>query len=91
MEEDIPFETEEELRVRGNAKTPDILLSCPVGVRVRRKGLQGPVYADLDSGEEGDIDLDDDAVYEWKTVCWIDSKVRRYCPFLHVAFRPNHT
>ena len=34
---DIPFETEAELRVRGTAKTPDILLSCPVGIRVRKR------------------------------------------------------
>jgi CDAN1-interacting nuclease 1 len=30
----IPFETEEQLRERGSARTPDILLSIPVGVKV---------------------------------------------------------
>lgn len=29
---DIPFETEAKLHARGTAKTPDILLSCPVGI-----------------------------------------------------------
>ena len=33
----IPFETEEQLRQRGTAKTPDVLLSCPVGIKVRKK------------------------------------------------------
>ena len=32
----IPFETEAELRIRGTAKTPDVLLSCPVGIRVHK-------------------------------------------------------
>lgn len=30
----IPFETETDLRGRGTARTPDILLSCPMGVLV---------------------------------------------------------
>ena len=34
---DIPFETEAELRVRGTARTPDVLLSIPLGIRVRRR------------------------------------------------------
>jgi len=29
----IPFETEDELRERGTARTPDILFSCPVAIR----------------------------------------------------------
>lgn len=33
----IPFETEAELRERGTSRTPDILLSCPVGIKRRRK------------------------------------------------------
>jgi hypothetical protein len=33
---DIPFETEDELRIKGTAKTPDILLSIPLGMRVRK-------------------------------------------------------
>lgn len=36
-EMDIPFETENELRIKGTAKTPDILLSMPLGIRVRKK------------------------------------------------------
>lgn len=30
----LPYESEEELRLRGTAKTPDILLKCPVGMKV---------------------------------------------------------
>eukprot|EP00571_Detonula_confervacea_P011101 CAMPEP_0172306886 /NCGR_PEP_ID=MMETSP1058-20130122/7863_1 /TAXON_ID=83371 /ORGANISM="Detonula confervacea, Strain CCMP 353" /LENGTH=367 /DNA_ID=CAMNT_0013018915 /DNA_START=97 /DNA_END=1200 /DNA_ORIENTATION=- len=78
---DIPFETEAELRVRGTAKTPDVLLSCPVGLRVRRKESQNPLC--LNNNKEEDttfqqspsvINLEDDDEYEWKIICWIDSK-----------------
>ena len=98
----IPFETEAELRIRGTAKTPDVLLSCPVGIRVRRKNVNNEEteIAKNDQqeiqlqGEEnngttpishlqkrGSINLlndDDDESdeYEWKIICWIDSKVR---------------
>ena len=88
---DIPFETEEELRIRGTAKTPDILLSCPVGIRVRNKDYEG-IRRSLYKEEENDTnrtdttqaqsdinDLDDeegdDDECEWKIICWIDSKV----------------
>ena len=63
---DIPFESEEMLRVKGTAKTPDVLLSYPLGIRV-------PVRKDI-----GDPELEDGATstmeYEWKMICWIDSK-----------------
>lgn len=52
---DIPFETEAQLRQRGTSRTPDILLSAPVGFEAPKKDGSG---------------------YEWKIVCWIDSKVR---------------
>ncbi len=79
---DIPFETEEELRVRGTARTPDILLSCPVGIRVRKKepdqrnddGLEDEEYVNHQNIVSLDGDGNDDD-YEWKIVCWIDSKV----------------
>ena len=89
---DIPFETEEELRIRGTAKTPDILLSCPVGIRVRRKdydGIRRSLYKEEETDtnrtdktqKQNDInDLDDDDEddkCEWKIICWIDSKVSR--------------
>ena len=98
--EGIPFETEEELRERGTAKTPDILLSCPVGIKVRRKGInqmddvRKSLYSEnLEGGEveegaqfeQGAIgnrnadnwdEFQDDEEFEWKVVCWIDSKVR---------------
>jgi len=108
---DIPFETEAELRVRGTARTPDVLLSIPLGIRVRRRMWDDSSRRDLfratkDEGvgvqddematpqrlifEEKDgntsparkrgstIDeyLKDDDDYEWKSICWIDSKVR---------------
>lgn len=38
---DIPFETENELRERGTARTPDVLLSCPVGIEVPKKNGDG--------------------------------------------------
>ena len=55
---DIPFETEEELRIRGTAKTPDILLSCPVGIRVRRKDYDG-IRRSLYKEEETDTNRTD--------------------------------
>lgn len=92
----IPFETEEELRARGTARTPDVLLSCPVGVRVKKKRHSQnpslyPKYEEDDHRSasssslrrkqftaavgysDDDVEYDDDE-YEWKIVCWIDSK-----------------
>jgi hypothetical protein len=34
---DVPFESEQALRERGTSRTPDVLLSCPMGVRVKPK------------------------------------------------------
>ena len=108
---DIPFETEAELRVRGTARTPDVLLSIPLGIRVRRKmrddssrrnlfratndervGVRDDEMATpqrLVFEEKGvntsparkrgstiDEYLKNDDDYEWKSICWIDSKVR---------------
>ncbi len=97
--QDIPFETEADLRARGTARTPDILLSCPVGLRIRRK--DGPIVqtstTSTNCDEDGrsssiggnakqgnrinnlreelrNINYHDDEYYEWKIVCWIDSK-----------------
>ena len=101
----IPFETEAELRIRGTAKTPDVLLSCPVGIRVRhRKNVndeemeiakqndqqqqQIQLQGEENNGttpishlqKRGSVNLlnddDDSDEYEWKIICWIDSKVR---------------
>mmetsp|Transcript_8608 Transcript_8608/g.18482 ORF Transcript_8608/g.18482 Transcript_8608/m.18482 type:complete len:400 (-) Transcript_8608:62-1261(-) len=101
---DIPFETEADLRARGTARTPDILLSCPVGLRVRRKDApivqtsttSAAEIANIDKGtiisssvgentkqekkinnlreELRNINYHDDEFYEWKIICWIDSK-----------------
>ena len=73
------------MRVRGTARTPDILLSCPVGIRVRKKESGQRPHRNDDVLQDESIvnhqnilslDDDDDDDYEWKIVCWIDSKVR---------------
>jgi len=92
--------------VRGTAKTPDILLSCPVGIRVRKRNELSSASASslkishltmkneevIDAtvastpipkstitsaaeGHDNNDDIDDD-MFEWKIICWIDSKVR---------------
>ncbi len=67
----IPFETEEQLRKRGTAKTPDVLLSCPVGLKVRKKKPPHPIQQSP-SHIPGNFEKEDE--YEWKVICWIDSK-----------------
>lgn len=99
----VPFETEDDLRRRGTAKTPDVLLLTPVGMKVRkRRGREkvevgddtvarledrfaeatvvddsgmglGEDHAEKDKGYGEDEDG-----YEWKMICWIDSKVRTH-------------
>jgi len=67
----IPFETEAQLRIKGTARTPDILLSCPVGVKVptRRNENKNKGSKNVVLSRENNI-----STYEWKIVCWIDSK-----------------
>ena len=60
----IPFESEADLRIKGTSRTPDILLSCPVGIKV-------PV---VQKNSKGGVDATESN--EWRTICWIDSKVR---------------
>jgi len=67
----IPFETEEQLRKRGTAKTPDVLLSCPIGLKVRKKKPPHPIQQSP-SRIPGNFEKEDE--YEWKIICWIDSK-----------------
>lgn len=80
---EIPFETEAELRVRGTARTPDILLSAPVGLKVRRKesqirsnSSQLECEESLESQQKHCAhNLNEvDEEFEWKIICWIDSK-----------------
>jgi len=68
----IPFETEEQLRKRGTAKTPDVLLSCPVGLKVRKKKSPHTIQQSPSRVQPGNFEREDE--YEWKIVCWIDSK-----------------
>jgi hypothetical protein len=76
---DIPFETENDLRIKGTARTPDVLLSTPVGMKVpkrsstSRKLLLDENDAQFTKGNDGEADEEE---HEWKVVCWIDSKVR---------------
>jgi hypothetical protein len=65
---EMPFETEEILRARGTAKTPDILLSCPVGVKVKKRNIE-------DNVKMHEAVAENDHEHEWKMICWIDSKV----------------
>lgn len=66
---EIPFETEEVLRARGTAKTPDILLSCPVGLKVKKLH-----HKDDEKMHGHEATTDNDDGHEWKMICWIDSK-----------------
>jgi hypothetical protein len=81
---DIPFETEEQLRAKGSSRTPDILFSCPVALKVHKKLLSNSRH-----GAETIMIDEDDSNYVWKMVCWIDSKVwmaTRTCLSLNVRF-----
>ena len=60
------------MRARGSAKTPDILLSCPMAVRVPKI----TTMANNKNNASLDDDDDDDDDMEWKIIGWIDSKVR---------------
>ncbi|KAL7573182.1 hypothetical protein ACA910_018842 [Epithemia clementina (nom. ined.)] len=68
---DIPFETEEDLREKGTARTPDILLSCPIAI---------PAASSLAAGTgalHNNTDLaasENRNPKEWNVICWIDSK-----------------
>mmetsp|Transcript_7768 Transcript_7768/g.11651 ORF Transcript_7768/g.11651 Transcript_7768/m.11651 type:complete len:285 (+) Transcript_7768:103-957(+) len=66
----IPFETEEQLRAKGSSRTPDILFSCPVALKVHKKLL-----SDSRHGAENMMVDEVDSNYVWRMVCWIDSKV----------------
>jgi hypothetical protein len=52
IDEGISFETEVQLRERGTSRTPDVLLSCPLGVEMARKdglGSEWKVICWIDS------------------------------------------
>lgn len=71
---DIPFETETELKKRGTSKTPDILFLCPVSIKIPKNRDNRKIPAIVSN--ENDVD------YEWKMICWIDSKVRDFACYL---------
>jgi hypothetical protein len=76
---EIPFETEEQLRIKGTSRTPDVLLSCPVGIKYPKKSLIKNKSQKFRKDEKyskcpNSDDDDDDDTYDWKMVCWIDSK-----------------
>ena len=75
----IPFETESSLRARGSAKTPDILLSCPMAVQVPKTKIvatRAMANNKINNDASLDDDDDDDDAMEWKIIGWIDSKAR---------------
>ena len=68
----VPFETEAELRHRGTARTPDILLCTPLGIQITTSST-------TESNNNNKNKTNDSSCNsEWKTIAWIDSKVRCY-------------
>ena len=56
---DIPFENEEQLRDRGTSRTPDVLLSTPLGIEVPKKngnGAEWKIICWIDSKVRGRLD-----------------------------------
>lgn len=85
---EIPFETENDLRIKGTARTPDVLLSCPVGMKVPKRSSTSRKLSLGDNSSDIEEDIDEE--YEWKVVCWIDSKVSlrlSLCISLHFCMR----
>jgi len=79
----IAFETEEQLRVRGTPRTPDILFSCPMAIKVPKEILgkaNGNANGSGNKNNSGNkakhenvVAVDEDGGV-WKMICWIDSK-----------------
>ena len=76
----IPFETEKQLCVRGSARTPDILLSIPVGVKVtsRNGSSEWKVVCWMDSKAL----FGDEATHKDSTKKQAESYIHRYGPGL---------
>ena len=62
---DIPFETEIQLRARGTSRTPDILFSCPVAIKVPKRVLTA-----ANQTAENEVGISNDKDFVWKMVCW---------------------
>ncbi len=58
-----------QLRARGTSRTPDILFSCPVAIKVPKRILTRPNKITVENTSEKD--------FVWKMICWIDSKVSK--------------
>lgn len=70
----IPFETERQLRKLGTSRTPDILLSCPVALEIpnnSKKKKFSIVDPSISMNYRYNYKVYD---YNWKMICWIDSK-----------------
>jgi len=75
----IPFETEDQLRIRGTARTPDILFPCPVAIQIPQMTDMKSIPNPEDKYHELHLNTErNDQGYIWKMVCWIDSKKRMF-------------
>jgi hypothetical protein len=78
------------LKKRGTSKTPDILFSCPVGIKVPKDKKSRRKKTNIMTKHDGGDSDDDAADFEWKMICWIDSKVSSSCHpfswFLYLLF-----
>jgi len=68
----ISIETEGQLRIKGTARTPDILLLNPVAIRVPLCS-KSSLFQTKKTETTGKTIIDNEE--DWKTISWIDSKV----------------
>jgi CDAN1-interacting nuclease 1 len=61
----LPFETEKQLQERGASRTPDILLTCPLAIKLPTRSSNNDNDDDGSNFENAD---------KCKVICWIDSK-----------------
>jgi CDAN1-interacting nuclease 1 len=65
---DLPFETEKQLQERGTSRTPDILLTCPLAIKLPNNNNDNN-----SNDNDGSFDNADNS-NNCKVICWIDSK-----------------
>ena len=82
LKKGIPFETEEDLREKGTARTPDILLSIPIAIPMhgstitttnKNKYFNTKTSPTTIHDQDGDNNNNNTDIH-WKVICWIDSK-----------------